>query len=121
MVTIFLLVVSIYCIAGIMVHLYHSFATLQHKNEKHYVLYTEEEVDILEWYYRCFKRFSRTMGVDVSITVVAATVPSHSVSLIDRWQKQEGMIRYVEAYESHCDKDIHIHLNNNSDLQKLPF
>jgi len=120
MVTLFLLIVSIYCIAGIMVHLYYSISTLQEKNEKHYVLYTENEFDILEWYYRSLKRFSKTMGVNVSITVVAAQ-SSPSIALVNRWKKCEDSIKHVESYNTHRDTDIHIHLNNINDLQKLPF
>lgn len=121
MITLFLLVVSIYCIAGIMVHLYYSFCTLQHKNDKHYVLYTDNEPDILEWYYRSLRRFSKTMGVNVSITVVGGSATSQALSLIHCWQRQEGCIRYVEVYDKHSDYDIHIHLNDESDLKKLPF
>ena len=121
MVTMFILIVSLYCLAGIMVHLYYSISQLQSESEKHYVLYTENEVDILEWYYRCFKRFSKTMGVNVSITFVAGAPTSQSILLINRWQKYDDLIKYVESYETKSEKDIHINLNNAHDLQKLPF
>lgn len=121
MIAIFILVVSIYCMMAVLVHVYYALTHLNEENQKHYVLHSDNEADILEWYYYCFRQFSKRMGVNVSITLVNQAASSHSISMIERWQREDNLIRHVYAYEGANHDAIHINLNNSADLKKLPF
>ena len=122
MIKLLLIVIGCYVVAGIVVHLYHLFSTMQTQASKHYVLIADYEQDQLEWYYRSLKKFSEWMGVHVYLTIVSSGVINlEHKYMVRRWQQFDDYVNIVEQYPSVQADTIVVHLNNENDLNKLPF
>ncbi|MFD1953940.1 hypothetical protein ACFSL6_07025 [Paenibacillus thailandensis] len=90
MAAILLAVIGCYVLAACMVHVAYRLSKSKSKTNKHYILVSENNDRLMEWYLRSFQFYARRTGSTFRLTVVDRGSTDDTVAIADRLAVNRG-------------------------------